>query len=440
MKNRVSSLLGHSGFIRYFKNTSWLMAEHALRIVAGLLVGIWVARFLGPEKFGLFSYVLAFTAIFGSLAKLGLDGILVRELVNHPDKRDRYLGTAFWLKVIGAILAIGLIAIITPFTTNDPVTNIFILIIATGLVFQSFEVIEFHFQSLVLAKVISICKGIQLALSSIIKVSLVLMGADLVWFVLVTAFDVFSLAIAYSIAYKVRKGVGFYRCFDKCIAKKMLRDSWPLVLNAIAVMVYMRIDQIMIKQMLGDHEVGIYSAALKLSEAFYFIPIIITSSLFPAILNAKKLGVEVYHQRMQRLYIFMVWIPIIIAFTMLFFSDRLILILFGNAYQGAGAVLMIHMWAAVFGFLGKSFVKYLVAENLTKVVFKRALLGAFSNVLLNLWLIPTHGLSGAAIATVLTLFIVNIGYDVFDRQLHGQLKMKITAILWPFLFLKRFIR
>ena len=200
--------------MRYFQNTSWMMGERFLRIIAGLFVGVWVARYLGPEKFGLFSYVLAFTSLFGGIAKLGLDSIMVRELVSHPENRDTYLGTAFWLKVIGAFIVMGLIAAIVPFTSNDDTTNLFIFIIAAGLVFQSFEVVEFYFQAQVLAKIVSICKVIQLALSSVIKIYLVLNEAELIYFVLVTAFDALSLAASYFIAYKIRKYPALYKHFD----------------------------------------------------------------------------------------------------------------------------------------------------------------------------------------------------------------------------------
>jgi O-antigen/teichoic acid export membrane protein len=433
MITKLTALKNHAGFIRYFKNTSWMMAEQFLRIIAGLFVGIWVARYLGPEQFGLFSYVLAFTAIFGGIAKLGLDGIMVRELVNHPEQRDTYLGTAFWLKILGAFLVMGIMAAIVPFTSNDANTNLFIFIIAAGLVFQSFEVVEFYFQSQVLAKIVSICKVIQLALSSMIKIYLVLTEAELIYFVLVTAFDALSLAVSYAIAYKLRKNPAFYKHFDLSIAKQLLKDSWPLIFSAIVVMIYMRIDQIMIKEMLGEYEVGIYSAAVRLSEAFYFIPMLITASLFPAILNAKKQSEELYKQRLQRLYTFMVWMAIVIALPMTFLSDWLIVLLFGQAYQEAGQVLMIHVWAAIFVFLGVSFGKYLLAENLTKIAFQRTLLGAVSNVLLNLWLIPIYGVAGAAMATLLAQFIANFGYDIFDKRLHQQLKMKAKAILMPWL-------
>lgn len=195
------------GFRKYFFNTSWLFLEKALRILSGIFVGVWVARYLGPEQFGIFSYALAFTAIFAGISKLGLDEIMVRELLNHPENRDTYLGTAFWLKIISAFIVMGLMAAIVPFTSNDATTNLFIFIITTGIVFQSFAVVEFYFQSQVLAKIVSICKVIQLAVSSIIKIYLVLNEAELIWFVLVTALDNLSLAISYFIAYRLKKNL-----------------------------------------------------------------------------------------------------------------------------------------------------------------------------------------------------------------------------------------
>lgn len=431
LRSKLLLLIKHQGFLRYATNTFWMVAEQMLRIVAGILVGIWVARYLGPVQFGLFSYVLAFTAIFGGIAKLGLDGILIRELVKQPDLQDTYLGTAFWLKVIGAFGVLLLIAIIVPFTSNDTTTNIYIFIIASGLLFQSFEVVEFYFQSKVLAKIISICKVSQLILSSIIKIYLVLTHAELIWFVSVTVFDAFSLAVSYFVAYKIKGNVNFIKYFDSRAAKKLLKDSWPLVFSSLVITIYMRIDQIMIKEMLDDYDVGIYSAAVRLSEAVYFIPMFITASVFPAIINAKNTNNELYYQRLYRLYTFLVWLAIFIALLVSFLGERLITLLYGEAYLAAGQVLIIHVWAAVFVFLGVASSKYLLAENLTKILFQRSFFGAITNVLLNFLLIPRYGVVGAAAATLVAQFIVNYLYDAFDYRLHKQFLLKNKSIFLP---------
>ena len=151
LKHFIDHALKHQGFRRYLTNTSWMFAEQILRLAAGLFVGIWVARYLGPEQYGIFSYAVAFAAIFGSVAKLGLDGFVVIALVREPQKRDSYLGTVFWLKLGGAAIAIAATAIALLFVANDKITNLYILIIASGTIFQSFEVVDFYFQSKVLS-------------------------------------------------------------------------------------------------------------------------------------------------------------------------------------------------------------------------------------------------------------------------------------------------
>ncbi|HYN55491.1 MAG TPA: oligosaccharide flippase family protein, partial [Methylotenera sp.] len=205
LKRLINNASTHQGFRRYFSNTSWMFGEQILRMIAGLLVGIWVARYLGPEQFGIFSYAIAFVSIFGVLAKLGLDGIMVRNLVTDPQKRDIYLGTAFWLKLFGAFITLGIMAFATLFTSNDHTTNLYIFIIASGIIFQSFEVVDFYFQSQVLSKFVSTCKIIQLVISSIAKIYLVITGADLFWFVVVTLIDQVTLALTLYIAYKSQK-------------------------------------------------------------------------------------------------------------------------------------------------------------------------------------------------------------------------------------------
>jgi O-antigen/teichoic acid export membrane protein len=407
-----------------------------IRLFASFLVGVWVARYLAPQKFGILSYCLAFTFIFSGLAKLGLDGIIVRSLVKEPHKKDLYLGTAFWLKVVGAVFTLLIIFLILPFTNNDSKTNIYILIIATGTIFQSFEVIDFYFQSKVLSKFVAVCKVIQLSASSLLRISFILLGADLIWFVLVTVIEMAVLALGLNIVYKIRQSLLFYKYFDWQIAKRLLRDSWPLVLSGIATAIYMRIDQIMIKQMLGEQEVGFYSAAVKISEIWYFLPVLLCNSLFPAIIKAKTTNNDMYNQRMRMLYTLLAWIAISIIVPISFISRTVIVGIFGSAYSQASSVLVIHIWGAVFVFLGVAFHNYLLAENLTKVALYRTILGALINIVLNLSLIPIYGISGAAFATLISQAATNYFYDVFSRRFHKQLALKTLAIIWPFPIIK----
>lgn len=412
--------------------------EQVLRIVAALFVGIYVARYLGPEQFGVYSYAVAFVSLFASVAGLGLNGIVVRDLVNHPDHRDIYMGTAFWLKLTGAFFAFGLVYIATLFAGNDSSTNVYILIIASGMIFQSLEVIDFYFQSMVLSKYVSMCRLVQLTVSSALKLAFIFNQADLFWFVLISLIDQLTLAVSLAFAYW-RQNIGsFFRWLDLNKAKTMLKNSWPLIFSSIAVTLYMRIDQIMIKEMLGEREVGLFSAAVRLSEAWYFIPVIVVSSVFPSIVKAKKYSEVLYRHRLQMLCTSLTWLAILLALPMTFLSDWLITLLYGTAYRDAGSVLSIHIWAAVFVFLGVSSGVFFTIENYTKKSLCRTTVGCVINVLLNYVLIPRYGINGAAVATVLSQLAANYLYDLFDKTTKELLVIKTKALIPVYFFWKRY--
>ncbi|MFD1188901.1 oligosaccharide flippase family protein, partial [Pontibacter rugosus] len=203
--------LKSEGFKKYARNTGWLFAEQILRILSGILVGVWTARYLGPESFGIYSYAISFVALFGVIANLGLQSITVRELLNFPDQQKSILGTAFYLQIIGALFTVLLICAVLPFTSNNDQTNIYILIIASGLFFQAFQVIDSYFQSQVLAKYISICRLVQLFISAVLKVAFVLAEADLIYFVLIILIDNLTLALTLSFAYWKKGNHTFYK-------------------------------------------------------------------------------------------------------------------------------------------------------------------------------------------------------------------------------------
>ena len=149
---KLKQLQNHEGFMKYFKNTGWLFVEKILRLIVGLFVGVWVARHLGPEKYGLFSYSASFAGLFTIIATLGLDGLVVRQLVKDESRRDELIGTAFWLKLMGFLGVLEILAIAVNFTSNDTYTNTLVFIIASASIFQSIYVLDLYFQSKVITK------------------------------------------------------------------------------------------------------------------------------------------------------------------------------------------------------------------------------------------------------------------------------------------------
>lgn len=429
MIDKIISLKNHQGFMKYFKNTSWLFFEKILRMFVGLFIGIWVARYLGPERFGLFSYAQSFVGLFVAIATLGLDGIVVRELVKDESRTNELIGTAFYLKLIGAILTLLVLVIATQFTSNDRYTNLLVFIIASATIFQSFNVVDMYFQSKVLSKYVVFSNIISLFISSIVKITLILINAPLVAFAWAILFD--SVVLAMGFIYFFLK---YSTCeikkikFNKTIAISLLKDSWPLILSGVVISIYMKIDQVMIQEILGNEAVGQYAAATRLSEIWYFIPTILVSSLFPAVVNARKQSEELYYSRLQKLFDLVVWIAIAIALPMTFLSDIIVNMLYGEQYNQAASVLTIHIWASIFVFLGVASGQWFIAENLQLLAFWRTFCGMVTNIFLNLLLITKFGIKGVAIATLVSYMIAGFMFDFASYKLRRIFFMKLNTI------------
>lgn len=437
MLSNLQQLISYPGFLKYFKNTSWLFVEKVLRMIVGLFVGIWVARYLGPEQFGLFSYAQSLVGIFAIIASLGLDGIIIRDFVKDKSRRDELIGTAFYLKLFGSFITLLTLAITINFISNNSFTNLLIFIIASGVVFQAFNVVDLYFQSNILSKYVVYANIISLAISSIIKVLLIINEASLVYFAWVILFDNMVLALGFIYFYTKQNLTIFNWQFNKNTAITLLKNSWPFLLSGVAWTLHAKIDQVMIKEMLNVEAVGQYVAAVQLSEAWYFIPVIIGASLFPAIINAKKISKKLYYARLQRFYDLMVWLAIAIAIPVTFLSHWIVDLLYGKEYHEAGSVLVIHIWTAVFMFLFIASGKWFISENLSKETLYRNISGVIVNISLNYYLIPLFGIVGAAYATLVSYFVAGMLYDISSKKLRISFMLKINSFFIIFRLLKR---
>jgi O-antigen/teichoic acid export membrane protein len=396
----------HPTIRKYFSNTSWLLGERILRMGVSLFVGIYVIRYLGPEKFGLLSYALGFVMLFGTIASFGLNEILVRDLLQDKTQIKELLSTAFFLKIFGFLMMGCFIIFALQFTNDDKYTHLMITIISLGIFFQSFNVIDCYFQSQVQSKYVVIVQFIQLLITSLIKIFLILNKATLIWFAIVFMIDQALLSILLLSIYRWKKEWFSIFSVKWELVTQLFKDAWPLIFSGMMVSIYMKIDLIMIKEMLDVKAVGIYAAAVKLCEVLYFLPVVVMSSLFPAIVEARKQNLIVYRKQVYLIYEIMIGATAIVAIITMFLADWIVYILYGSIYQEAATILKIYIWAFVFVSLGVVSSKYLVAENLEIYALYRSVVGAIINITLNWYLIPIYGIKGAAFATLITQIFV----------------------------------
>jgi O-antigen/teichoic acid export membrane protein len=415
---KLGKLIKNPGFLKYFRNTSWLLAEKFFRLITGFIVGIWVVRYLGPENFGHFSFAQSFVGLFVVFASLGLDSILVRELVKNDIQAKKLIGTAFTLKIIAAAITILFVNVSIRLASSDDLTHIIVFILVSATLLQSLNVVDFYFQSLVLSRFVVLVKTVSISTISLIKIILILYEAPLIAFAFVVALESFFLAIGFIYIFIFHglpipiKSLSF--CKDTAVL--FLRSSWPLLLSGLTVSVYMKIDQIMIKNFLDVEAVGHYAAAVRISELWHVIPMVIAASLFPAIVTAKNISQDLYHQRLQVLFSLIVWMALLMALAVTAGSNAIIEALYGDQYAPAAEVLIAHIWTAVAVGFGIIWSKWLIVENKQQMVIIFHIVALILNISLNLYLIPVLGILGAGIATALSSIIAQLTGVLFYQR------------------------
>jgi O-antigen/teichoic acid export membrane protein len=424
----IKQAFSHQGFRKYFFNTGWLMADKVLRLFVGLFVGVYVARYLGPERFGVLNFAMSFVALFGAFASLGLDGIVVRNAVRDPDCRDELLGTAFGLRLIGGFILLAAVYGAIQLTDSDPLTRLMVMVIALGQVLQAFQVIEFYFQSQVMARLTAIAGMSGLIVSSAIKLGLIWSEASLVWFAWVVVAENGIKGIVLAILY-LKQRIPLLRWrFRLNQAGILLKDSWPLIFSGLAVMIYMRIDQVMIHQMIDEKAVGQYAAAVRLSEVWLFITVAVTQSVMPSIVKAKSVSEYMYLQRILNLYRFLISIALLISFLVFVLSNSIVLILFGPSYHLTASILKIYVWSTVFVYMNNVSWQWFINENLQIIATLRLMVGALLNILLNYFFIEKIGVIGAAWATLASYAVATYLGNLLFKKARINFRIQTKAL------------
>ncbi|RFZ81727.1 flippase [Mucilaginibacter terrenus] len=416
---RIPSIPGfdQQALEKYFKNTGWLLiARVGSMVVKFLINSVLLSRYLSTEQFGILNYPMAIVTFTMAIAALGLDGFITRELLNHPERKNTLLGTAFWMRLTAGILTLPLVYVVYLLLSlakplETPLT--YVLIVACSSAVQSVNIVDSFFQSRVQGKNIMYVQVSGNIISALIKLVFIVLKLSLIWFIWSLLFDTALLALGYLVLYK-RNGnsISEWR-YDKRITGYLLKHSWPLAFSAILVTIYMKIDQVMIPMFTKASELGVYVNAAALSENWYFIPVAIVSSVFPALIHARKTDPERYHKRLQNMYDLMIVLSVGIALVMSLGSNLIFHLLYKPAYWPGAPVLSVHVWAGVFVFLGSASGQYLIAEGYFKLSMLRTGIGAVVNIVLNIFLIPAYGIIGAAYATLIaygvaTFFIILI--------------------------------
>jgi polysaccharide transporter, PST family len=405
---------------KVIENVAWLSFDQMLRMGVGLAVGVWVARYLGPVQFGQLSYALTYVGLFAAVAALGLQSVVVREIVRRPGDVGVILGSAFSLQLAGGFLA--LVAILVA-TASDALLRTSIVVLSIALPFRAADTVRYWFESQVESRYVVWVENGLFLVCAVARIGLILSGAGLFEFVVIAMAETLLVSVGLLWTYSRRTGMLSRWRADVSTMRTLLMNSWPYFLAAISVTLYMRLDVLMLQQMASSHEVGVYSAAAKISELLYVLPSIFVASLSPALIEAHQARREDYLGRIRQLYVAGWWFAAASSALLCLSAQWLVGVVFGVDFADAAVVLAIHVWGSIAVVHGVVSSQHLLVENLQKISLYRTLAGLCCNFVFNLALIPEFGARGAAWATVVAYFVATYSLVVFSATRQHALFM-----------------
>jgi O-antigen/teichoic acid export membrane protein len=425
----TTGILGRDSVRRILANSGWLVVDKAVRALLGVAVGAWVARHLGPSDFGQLAYVLTIVAMLQVLASAGTDLIVVREIARTPTAASEVLGSTLALRS-GCGLASWLAAVVgmAALTSNDRSLVALTAVIGCTLVFQAADVVDLWFQSQSQSRRTVSAKLLVAVGSAAIKIALIVNNATLMAFALVAAVESGLSALALWLAYRQFRfrGGGWTRSLK--MINRLVYESWPLMLSGLLAWVYQRIDQLLIKQLIGSHDLGVYAAVLPISQVWQIIPMALAVSLAPFLTRLRTEDPRRHEAIIVLIFRVLFYCGLLTSVLTWAMADFLVHFLLGDDYAGGSDVVAVHAVSNAFCFLGVAHTLWLTGTKRWTVRLYGAALASATSVLLNAWLLPSWGLMGAAWAAIASQFAAAVLINVaMDRQV---LRMQLRAIIF----------
>lgn len=409
------------------KNATWIIGCKIIKAILTVIVTMITARYLGPSNYGLISYAASIVTFVTPIMKLGLDSIIVHEIINNPDGEGKILGTTILANLISATLCIiGISSFVCIVNKGESETIVVCVIYSMLLLFQAIEMIQYWFQAKVLSKYSAISMLISYIIVTLFQIYISATGKGIYWFAISYSIDFFIIAVLLLYTYKKKKGQKLK--FSFLIFKRMFAKSKYYIVSSMMVTIFAQTDKIMLKLMVGNEAVGYYSAAVTSANMISFVFAAIIDSVRPSIFEGKVKSKECFENRLKNLYTIIIYCSLIISLILTILSPLVVRILYGKEYIASISSLRIVVWYTTFSYLGTVRNIWIVAENKQKYLWIINFSGAILNVVINYILIPLYGINGAAIASLITQIFTNFVLGFIIRPIKDNNRIIIDSL------------
>lgn len=410
-------------------NTTWLVADKATRMIMSLVVGVWIARYLGPDNFGIWSYSGAFILIFFSLSTLGIDGLIVRDLAADPGSEHKILGSGLLLRLLTAVATYGLAFIgILILKGSEGIFLPLIAIMAISFFIQSFDVIDFYFQAKLLSKYTIMARLAALVIANGLRVGAILMTLSLFAFGWIQIAELLMAAFFLIFAYSRTGGAIRMWRVDMNYARKLFLSCYGLLIDSMLVVVTMQVDRIILESFYGESVVGMYSVAVNLAQLWYFIPVFLGASVLPFLVRKRQESEDAYNKALRTVWTVLFYISIAIGAVFSLGSEYIVDFLYGEKFLEAAPILGVYIWCCIFVFHVSIRSRSMIIESMEKYIGIFSLMMGLLYVFLNFMLIPHLNAMGAALSSLISWAASVLIFPLFFKKTRK----------YPLLFLKSF--
>ncbi len=416
------------------KNAKAIVICKIVQSVLQLIIGMITARYLGPSNYGLINYAASIVAFVIPFVKLGLDAVLVFELVKSPEKEGEIMGTSLFFSGITSLFGIAAVSLFVTVVNYGEADVIAVCILhSLSVFFGVFEMLQYWFQYKLMSKYSSAVMLVSYLCVSAYKIFLLITSKSVAWFAF--SHSVEYITIGLLLFWLYRKKGGTKLSVSLALGKEMLQRSKHYILASLMVVVIQNTDHIMITSIVGEAENGLYSASITCVTMLQFVYVAIVDSFRPFILEEKKRDEQAYENAVKRVYSVTLFLSIMQAIAFSVFAELIIWVLYGSEYLAATNVMRILSFYFVFSLMGLLRNVWILAEEKQKYLPIVNVSGALFNIALNAIMIPHLGAFGAAVASLITQAFANFVLSFIIRPLRKNNTL-ILQSLNPVFFLK----
>lgn len=426
---RLGSILKN----RVAHNAGWIIAGRVYHMLGSFLISLLTARFLGPGNFGLINYAATYTTFFASFCSLGINSIIVKNFVDHPEEEGETIGSAIVLRAISSGLSVIVMLGITLIADRgEPQTHLVVALCGVGVIFQVMDTLNYWFQVRLQSKYCAIASAISYTVVCAYKFGLLFTGKSVAWFAVSTSIDHLLAGLVLVLVYRRLEGPRFRASLGK--AKQLLSSSHHFILSGLMVSVYGSTDKFMLKQMMSEAEVGYYTTAVSMCNTWVFLLSGIIDSLNPVVMQSFDRDSREFEKKNRLMYAAVFYLSLVVSGLFVLLAKPMISFLYGQSYLPAVAPLRIITWYTAFSYLGVARNAWIVCHQKQKYLKYLYLEAALTNVALNFLWIPQWGPSGAAAASLVTQVSTILVFPVLIPQLRPNVHLILDAIRMKNLF------